>query len=368
MSGDFEFEDNATAEKLSDLGRKFKALSNTRSKALGKDALVKLLKQARAALEAAAQSNDKECKASKPIAAALLEKPLVDHNDKDVKGLVAACLTHVLRLHVSECPYDAAQQKTIFSLFIWVFRKLEDPTATSAELYQSILHVINQTKCCLLILDLEEHNLLADTFAVLFGCVNITNAQAIKNTVLEVMAPLIEEGDEVTPQLLNAIVGGLLCEDQEASGLAGKLVRRQEVQLGGPLQRHLLALVAGDVDSDAVDTGPALLQKVQGACPRVVLPAAAALVKQLRAPSEDARIAALALAAGLLSTPGGDPIEKHYPQLFAAFLSRADDVKPLVRAAFVNECGELLKACSSGDTRQQVVGAVVGKLEELSEE
>lgn len=44
MSGDFEFEDNATAEKLSDLGRKFKALSNTRSKALGKDALVKLLK------------------------------------------------------------------------------------------------------------------------------------------------------------------------------------------------------------------------------------------------------------------------------------------------------------------------------------
>lgn len=59
----------------------------------------------------------------------------------------------------------------------------------------------------------------------------------------------------------------------------------------------------------------------------MVLPAAAALVKQLRAPSEDARIAALALAAGLLSTPGGDPIEKHYPQLFAAFLSRADDVK-----------------------------------------
>lgn len=32
------------------------------------------------------------------------------------------------------------------------------------------------------------------------------------------MVPLIEEGDEVTPQLLNAIVCGLLSEDREASG------------------------------------------------------------------------------------------------------------------------------------------------------
>lgn len=33
-------------------------------------------------------------------------------------------------------------------------------------------------------------------------------------------------------------------------------------------------------------------------------------------------------------------------------------MQPLVRAAFVNECGELLKACSSGDTRQQVLPAL----------
>ena len=36
---------------------------------------------------------------------------------------------------------------------------------------------------------------------------------------------------------------------------------RGEAQLGGALQRHLLALLAGDVDSDALDTGPTLLQK-----------------------------------------------------------------------------------------------------------
>lgn len=65
---------------------------------------------------------------------------------------------------------------------------------------------------------------------------------------------------------------------------------------------------------------------MQQACPRVVLPVAAVLVKQLRAPAEEARVAALALAAGLLSCPG-EPADRHFPQLFAAFLSRADDVK-----------------------------------------
>ncbi len=43
--------------------------------------------------------------------------------------------------------------------------------------------------------------------------------------------------------------------------VAGQVMKRQEAQLGGALQRHLLALLAGDVDSDALDTGPALLQK-----------------------------------------------------------------------------------------------------------
>ena len=32
---------------------------------------------------------------------------------QDVKALVAACLAQVLRLHVTECPYDAAQQKVL---------------------------------------------------------------------------------------------------------------------------------------------------------------------------------------------------------------------------------------------------------------
>lgn len=32
---------------------------------------------------------------------------------QDVKALVAACLAQVLRLHVAECPYDAAQQKVL---------------------------------------------------------------------------------------------------------------------------------------------------------------------------------------------------------------------------------------------------------------
>lgn len=34
--------------------------------------------------------------------------------------------------------------QAVFKLFMWVFRKLEDPAAASAELYQSILHTVNQ--------------------------------------------------------------------------------------------------------------------------------------------------------------------------------------------------------------------------------
>ena len=43
-------------------------------------------------------------------------------------------------------------------------------------------------------------------------------------TESQVMAPLVEEGDEVTPQLLNAILCGLLSEDREASRWVGHVL------------------------------------------------------------------------------------------------------------------------------------------------
>ncbi len=44
MPDEYDFEDNTTAERLTDLGRKFKALCGARAKSPGKDAMVKLLK------------------------------------------------------------------------------------------------------------------------------------------------------------------------------------------------------------------------------------------------------------------------------------------------------------------------------------
>ena len=63
--------------------------------------------------------------------------------------------------------------------------------------------------------------------------------------------------------------------------------------------------------------------QVQQTCPRVVLPVVNVLVRQLKAPLEKARVSALALTGGMLSCQA----DKQHPQLFEAFVSRANDVK-----------------------------------------
>lgn len=65
---------------------------------------------------------------------------------------------------------------------------------------------------------------------------------------------------------------------------------------------------------------------MQQACPRVLLPVIQALAAQLRANSEEARCATLALVGGLLSASGA-VMEEQYPALFASFLDRSNDVK-----------------------------------------
>lgn len=74
---------------------------------------------------------------------------------------------------------------------------------------------------------------------------------------------------------------------------------------------------------------------MQKACPRVLLPVIQALAAQLRANSEEARCATLALVGGLLSASGA-VMEEQYPSLFAAFLDRSNDVK--VTVTYSNNC------------------------------
>ena len=98
------------------------------------------IQKAASVLEEASQASDSQRGACAKIAAALVQKPLSDHQDKvtyaaglraaadghamhhlmklcahlqDVKTYTAFCLAHVLRLHTADCPYSTAQQRVM---------------------------------------------------------------------------------------------------------------------------------------------------------------------------------------------------------------------------------------------------------------
>lgn len=111
--------------------------------------------------------------ALKPLIDAVVCGGLLQHEDKDVKLLVAICVTELFRIKAPEPPFEDKHLRDVFKLIIGLFADLADTENSLFSKRVKVLDTVAQLKCCLLMLEIDCIDLVLEMFNVFFSAVRL---------------------------------------------------------------------------------------------------------------------------------------------------------------------------------------------------
>ncbi|GIL81918.1 hypothetical protein Vretifemale_10677, partial [Volvox reticuliferus] len=230
----------------------------------GRDALAKSFKQLAKALEAAPQDVAALGCAKDSLPLQLLEHATAANADKELSLYGTLCIVYVMRIYAPDVPYSDEQLKEVFELLLGCWAQLAVTGATGTfEICRATLQTFADVKFYILMLDLEDPDLLARTFATLLRAARPENLQVLEGPLMEVLLGIMEEMDQPSQELcdtmLAALAGAAVPAGAGDSGgkgaapvpqytaasqrLAARLLTSRDSVLRGAVQREVLSHV-----------------------------------------------------------------------------------------------------------------------------
>ncbi|PQM37523.1 hypothetical protein Pyn_32889 [Prunus yedoensis var. nudiflora] len=116
-----------------------------------KDFIVKSLRQAASSLSQLEQASSPEAlKKLKPLTEAIVHG-LLQHRDKDVRLLVAICVTEMFRVMAPEPPFVDKYLRDVFKLILSTFTELADTASPLFSRRAKIAETVARCKCCVIV-------------------------------------------------------------------------------------------------------------------------------------------------------------------------------------------------------------------------
>ena len=335
-------DEKTVSENVRELGKELTQLVTAQEKDVSKEKAMRLLKRATELLEAAEQPDETSAKgknelvALNPLARALISKKLLRFRDKEVRLLCAESLAHVLRLFAPDAPYSEEEQKEVYALFVEVFERLRMTKSPGFKRCVATLDSLAESNSLIPILDFEEKATTNAVFKALIGAVTTENRDAIEATVLDTLAMLLEESDEIHENLLDTLLVNITKAAADAEparhALVASLFQRCEQQLESQVQRFLVSvLVEGKAaDSEIHDNYHDVIEQLYVICPGMLNAVLPHLQNELQVEDAAKRTSAVRLIGKLVSAPNSK-LAFEYRGLFAEFVKRFADRKPEIR-------------------------------------
>ncbi|CAK9857381.1 unnamed protein product [Sphagnum jensenii] len=194
------------------------------AKAKAKEVLMTLLPKAATMLEEVEQSPPSSTiYAMKACSDALVDPALLRHKDKDVGLLVALCISEIMRIVAPDAPYSDDCLKEIFQLIVDIFRELDDVDSPFFSSRVNILETVAKVRSCVVMLDLECDDLITEMFRIFFTTASDKHPEHVFLAMRNVLSLVIEEGEEVSSQILEIILNNLLRQKEGVSEAGHKL-------------------------------------------------------------------------------------------------------------------------------------------------
>ncbi|XP_074573683.1 sister chromatid cohesion protein PDS5 homolog B [Curcuma longa] len=319
---------------------------------LGKDALVKLLKDAEVALSKLNQSSSLQISLG-PLTNSLSHINLLQHKDKEVKLLVAVCLSEIMRILAPDAPFTDEIFKHVFRLIIDTFVDLVDTTSPYFTRRTKILESVAALKCCVIMLDIDCEDLVLDMFKVIFSVIRHGHQRSLFQAMLSIMTLLIEE--KVTQPLLEIILQQLVKAEKGASfWLAVSLIQK----CAGKLEPSICSfLTSCNFDNDTCE----IILEIFQCAPQILTSIIPNLTQELLTEQVDIRLRAVRLVGNLLAKSELRFGEKYYA-VFVEFLNRFSDKSTEVRIATIECARECYMAHPFGKEAHDILSVLEGRL------
>ncbi|EXB44382.1 hypothetical protein L484_020194 [Morus notabilis] len=340
-----------------------------------KDFLVKSLRQAVSTLsqleQPSSQEVAKKSEAAKKIEAAIkpLKKRIVNgllqHRDKDVRLLVAICVSEIFRILAPEPPFEDKYLRDIFKLILSMFAELADTTSPFFSRRVKILEIVSRCKCCVIMLDIDCNDLVTEMFDIFFSVVREHHQRSLVNDILSIVTHILNE--EASQPLLDLILRNLLKEGKETLSASSQLAISVIQTCAEKLEPFVCGFLTSCIlDRDAIKSELSefyheIIFKINQCAPQMLLAVIPNMIQELLTDQVDVRIKALTLIGKLLSLPENH-IAQDYRSLFIEFLKRFSDKSAEVRMSAL-QCAKLCYMNNpTGTESHEVLSALEGRL------
>ncbi|KAM3352865.1 hypothetical protein ACQJBY_024208 [Aegilops geniculata] len=321
---------------------------------LGKDALIKLLKQAESALSELSQSSSLH-DALRPLSKSLVQNTLLSHKDKDVRLLVAVCFIEVMRILAPDPPFTDEIFKEIFRLFISEFSGLADTGSPYLTRRMKILENVAALRCSVIMVDTGCQDLVLDMAKIFFSAAKQGLQQCVHQAMLSIMTQILNE--KVTQPLLDVIFRNLVKEDKGgAHKLAVDIIQNCAEKLEHIVRIFLTSCILSKdapVNEHRKLHHKIILEIFQCA-PQMLFAVIPCLTHELLSDQVDIRLEAVHLIGKLLVF-SNLRFGQENQILFTEFLKRFSDKSAEVRIAAIDAAKACYIAASSGNVAQNVL-------------
>ncbi|PNT73259.1 hypothetical protein BRADI_2g56220v3 [Brachypodium distachyon] len=325
---------------------------------LGKDALVKLLKQAENALSELSQSSSLH-DTLHPLSKSLVQTTLLSHKDKDVRLLVAVCFIEVMRILAPDPPFTDKVFKEIFRIFISEFAGLAETSSPYLTRRMKILENVAALRCSVIMLDTGCQDLVLDMTKIFFSAVKQGLQQCAHQAMLSIMTQILNE--KVTQPLLDVIFRNLVREDKGASHkLAVDIIQNCAEKLEHMVRNFLSSCI---LNKDAAvnehwKLHHKIILEIFQCAPQMLFAVIPSLTHELLV---DIRLEAVHLIGRLLVFSNLRFSEENQ-YVFVEFLKRFSDKSAEVRIAAIDAAKACYIAVSSGNVARDILKALEGRL------
>jgi sister-chromatid-cohesion protein PDS5 len=277
----------------------------------------------------------------------------------------------VLRIFAPEEPFqDDDTLKSVYDAFLDAFARLDEPSAAAFQPAHALLQNVATIGLCVPMLDLEcpgAERLVPQLFEVLFAGVNPANSSLIEEDATKVLGTMLEEAEEVSPEVLTTILERLVQpfkgENSASHNLACSLVRKSENNLQLAVQHFLVDALSskGNGKHPLSKRGADVLEALAVVDSTALVTVWPTIMEELQNDDAEPRAKAVKLFGRALATPGST-VAKDYAHYLTQFLRRFGDKLPEIRVEMCGWGAQFLAAGAAGDAA--VAEEIAGYLED----
>ncbi|ESQ39921.1 hypothetical protein EUTSA_v10000739mg [Eutrema salsugineum] len=337
-----------------------------------KDSLLKLFKEAAVCLSELEQSPAAAVlKSIQPFLDAVIKPEILKHQDKDVKLLVASCVSEITRITAPEAPYSDNIMKDIFELIVSAFSGLNDVGGPSFARRVVILETVAKYRSCVVMLDLECDDLVKEVFTTFLDVARDDHPEVVFSSMQNIMIVLLEESEDVQEHLLLILLSKLGRNRSDvkdaARRLAMKVIEQCAPKVESDIKQFLISSMSGEnrYSSSQIDYHEVIYDLYRCA-PQALSGVAPYLTGELLADKLETRLKVVGLVGDLFSLPGR-VISEEFSSIFLEFLKRLTDRIVEVRMVILDHIKNCLLSDPSRAEASQITSALRDRLLDYDE-